>query len=99
MRQIAGIMGIIINEKKNTDVKLRFAGFKPDGKVIGQIYKVGVPSIIMQAIGSVMKNVFPVDCSSRSKINWVYIPKEQQHMIVRYCFPYAIICTSSVWLK
>ncbi len=51
---VAGIMGIIINEKKNTDVKLRFAGFKPDGKVIGQIYKVGVPSIIMQAIGSVM---------------------------------------------
>lgn len=51
---IAGIMGIIINEKKNTDIKLRFAGFMPDKRVIGQIYAVGIPSIIMQAIGSVM---------------------------------------------
>lgn len=51
---IAGILAIIINEKKNTDVKLRFAGFMPDKRIIGEIYKVGVPSIIMQAIGSVM---------------------------------------------
>lgn len=51
---IAGIMGIVINEKKNTDIKLRIKGFIPDGKIIGQIYKVGIPSIIMQAIGSVM---------------------------------------------
>lgn len=51
---IAGIMGIIINQKKNTDIKLRLRGFTPDGKIIGQIYKVGIPSIIMQAIGSVM---------------------------------------------
>ena len=29
-------------------------GFRPDASVIGQIYKIGVPSIIMQAIGSVM---------------------------------------------
>ena len=51
---IAGIMAIIINEKKNTDIKLRLKGFTPDGKIIGQIYMVGIPSIIMQAIGSVM---------------------------------------------
>lgn len=51
---IAGIIGIIINEKKNTDIKLRLKGFRPDGKIIGQIYLVGIPSIIMQAIGSVM---------------------------------------------
>ncbi len=51
---IAGILGIIINEKKNTEIKLRVKGFRPDGQIIGQIYKVGVPSIIMQAIGSVM---------------------------------------------
>lgn len=51
---VAGIIAFIINEKKNTDIKLHFKGFKPDGKIIGQIYQVGVPSIIMQAIGSVM---------------------------------------------
>ena len=51
---VAGVFAIIINEKKNTDVKLNFKGFRPDKKVIREIYKVGIPSIIMQAIGSVM---------------------------------------------
>lgn len=53
-QSIAGIMAMIINEKKNTDIKLRFKGFRPNGQIIGQIYIVGIPSIIMQAIGSVM---------------------------------------------
>lgn len=51
---IAGMMAIIINVKKNTDIHLRPKGFTPDMKVISQIYAVGIPSIIMQAIGSVM---------------------------------------------
>ena len=51
---IAGIMAIIINEKKNDEVKLHFKGFKPDAHIIGQIYAVGIPSIIMQSIGSIM---------------------------------------------
>ena len=41
---VAGVFAIIINEKKNTDVKLNFKGFRPDKKVIGEIYKVGIPS-------------------------------------------------------
>ena len=51
---IAGILAIIINEKKNTEIRLRFRGFRPEIKVIGQIYQVGIPSIIMQSIGSIM---------------------------------------------
>ena len=51
---IAAVLAFIINQKKNTEVKLRFRGFRPDGHIIGQIYAVGIPSIIMQAIGSVM---------------------------------------------
>lgn len=51
---IAGIMGIVINHKRNPEVRIRMKGFRPDGEVIGQIYGIGVPSIIMQAIGSVM---------------------------------------------
>ncbi len=51
---LAGIFAIIVNHKKNTEIELRFKGFKPDRRTIGQIYIVGVPSIIMQAIGSVM---------------------------------------------
>ncbi|MCM1136830.1 MAG: MATE family efflux transporter [Clostridium sp.] len=50
----AGTVGIIVNQKKNTEIKLIFKGFRPDMAIIGQIYQVGVPSIIMQSIGSVM---------------------------------------------
>lgn len=50
----AGILAVIINLKKNTEIKLEFRGFRPDMRIIKQIYQVGIPSIIMQAIGSVM---------------------------------------------
>lgn len=40
--------------KKNPEVPLRLKGFRPNGEVIRDIYIVAVPSIIMQAIGSVM---------------------------------------------
>lgn len=51
---VAGIMGIVINHKKNHEVKLEFKSFRPDKAIIGKIYAVGIPSIIMQAIGSIM---------------------------------------------
>ena len=53
--QIAGaILGIWFNARKNTEITLRFKGFRPNGDIIGRIYSVGVPSIIMASIGSVM---------------------------------------------
>ena len=48
---VAGIVAAACNHKYNHDVKLSFKGFKPDLKIIGTIYAVGVPSIIMQSIG------------------------------------------------
>lgn len=51
---VAGIMGYIINGKVNHEIKLEWKGFRPDTAIIGGIYKVGIPSIIMQAIGSLM---------------------------------------------
>ena len=51
---IAGALGILFNQTKNHEVKIQLKGFRPDGAIIGQIYTIGVPSIIMQAIGSVM---------------------------------------------
>ena len=51
---VAAILAIILNSRKNHEITLRFRGFRPDGKIIGIIYAVGVPSIIMAAIGSVM---------------------------------------------
>ena len=51
---VAGILAIFINQKKNTEISLNLAGFRPDLAVIKQIYVVGIPSIIMQSIGSLM---------------------------------------------
>ncbi len=51
---IAACIGLLYNLKKNTDITFSFRGFRPDGHIIGTIYKVGVPSIVMQSIGSVM---------------------------------------------
>ena len=51
---VAFIMAVILNHRFNADVKLNLRGFKPDFKMIGEIYAIGVPSIIMVCIGSVM---------------------------------------------
>ena len=51
---VAAITAVIINYKKNHEVKLDFKGFRPSVSIIKQIYVVGIPSIIMQSSGSVM---------------------------------------------
>jgi len=51
---VAAILGIIFNIKKNPDITLNFKGFKPNGHIIRTILTVGIPSMFMQAIGSVM---------------------------------------------
>ena len=50
----ACILAIILNHLKNDDIRLDMRHFKPDIKLIGRIYAIAVPSIIMVAIGSVM---------------------------------------------
>ncbi len=55
MGQIVGfITGIILNVKCNKEISLKLKGFAPEGKKIINIYKIGLPSIIMISIGSVM---------------------------------------------
>lgn len=44
---------IYFNLKKNTEIEFNKKYLKPDLKIIGQIYKVGLPSIVLQAVGSV----------------------------------------------
>ena len=50
---VAGTLACIMNFKKNSEIHIRIKGFRPDAALIGQIYRIGVPSIIMQSIGSV----------------------------------------------
>ena len=53
--QFCGLaVGIGINQVKNHEVRLNFRRFRPDWHSIKGIYQVGLPSIIMQSIGSVM---------------------------------------------
>ena len=54
----AGCMAVYLNHTKNSEVQLKLRGFRPDREVIGRIYAVGFPSIIMQSIGSVMTYCF-----------------------------------------
>jgi len=51
---VAAIMGIIFNLTKNPDVQLKLRNLRPQAAVVGKILSVGIPSIIMMAIGSVM---------------------------------------------
>ena len=51
---VAGIICIIFNLRVNREISLSLKGFRPDLKLIGEIYRIGVPSIVLQSIGSVM---------------------------------------------
>ncbi|MCM1119723.1 MAG: MATE family efflux transporter [bacterium] len=53
-QMVAAGLAVIFNVKCNREVRISFKGFRPDLRLIGQIYKVGAPSIVMQAIGSIM---------------------------------------------
>lgn len=47
-------VGLCINHCKNHEVRLAPRDFRPDGRTIRGIYAVGLPSIVMQSISSVM---------------------------------------------
>lgn len=51
---VAVCMAFYFNMTKNKELNLNMRHFRPNGHTIKTIYKVGVPSIIMQSIGSVM---------------------------------------------
>ena len=51
---VAAILAVIFNLTKNPDVQLGIKYCRPDGYIIKKILAVGIPSIIMMAIGSVM---------------------------------------------
>lgn len=53
--QIAGaLISMILNIKINKEINFNPKGFKPQAKIIIDIYKVGIPSILLGSIGSVL---------------------------------------------
>ncbi len=64
---VAAVVAGFCNMKFNHEINLSLKGFRLNGALIGNIYMVGVPSIIMQSIGSVMvycMNKILIDFSS-----------------------------------
>ena len=47
-------MTLFFNLNRNPDIQISFKGFRPSAKTIGRIYTVGLPSIAMQCVGSLM---------------------------------------------
>jgi Na+-driven multidrug efflux pump len=50
----AAILGLFLNIKYNDEIEISPRKYHPSLPIIGKIYSVGIPSIIMQSIGSVM---------------------------------------------
>ena len=51
---VGAILAIILNLKCNPDVHIRSRLIRPDKQAVQEIYRVGIPSIVMQSIGSIM---------------------------------------------
>ena len=51
---IAAVLALVFNLRFNHDISPDFRHFRPDGAIIARIYQVGLPSIVMNSIGSVM---------------------------------------------
>ena len=50
---VAAALGIILNQKHNSDVRVNLKKIRFNFPIIGEIYAIGFPSILMTAIGSV----------------------------------------------
>ena len=72
----AAILGLYFNHKFNKEIHVNFRGFKPCKETIGNIYKIGVPSIIMQSIGSLttfgLNNILLMFSSTAATVFGVY---------------------------
>lgn len=53
-QMVSMTLGITLNQKKNLELRIDMRGFKPDKSTVRGILQVGLPSIVMQAITSVM---------------------------------------------
>lgn len=51
---IAAAIGLVMNIRKNPEVSISMKGFRPHGATICRILAIGIPSVVMQSIGSIM---------------------------------------------
>lgn len=72
----AVLLAVFFQNKYNTEITVKFRGFKICKETIANIYKIGVPSIIMQSIGSIttfcMNNILLMFSSTAATVFGVY---------------------------
>ena len=72
----ASILAVYFHNKHNAEIIVRARGFKIDKETIVSIYKIGVPSILMQSIGSVttfcMNNILLMFSATAATVFGVY---------------------------
>jgi putative MATE family efflux protein len=61
---VSAVVAIWLNRVKNPAVPIHIRGYRPKGSVIWSIYKVGFPTIVTQAVGSIMV----------AAVNWILLP-------------------------
>ena len=73
---IAMFIGLILNIKINKEITISPKGFRPNLGAIKRIYSVGIPSIVMQSVSSVMtfgmNNILMVFSSTATAVFGVY---------------------------
>ncbi|MBQ6927799.1 MAG: MATE family efflux transporter [Oscillospiraceae bacterium] len=50
---LAAALGFFLHFKRNVELPIAFADLKPEGRIVGDVYRIGFPSIIMMVIGSI----------------------------------------------
>lgn len=50
----AAAAALILNKVKNSEIHFKWKGFRPDGIIIKEVYRVGLPTMLMQTMGSIM---------------------------------------------
>lgn len=72
----SAFLGIYFHLKFNHEIKLSLKGFKPNWPIIKEIYAVGIPSMIMMSVGSllniVMNNILIAFSSTATAVYGVY---------------------------
>ena len=53
-RGVTFVFAVYYNFKKNSELSFDFKGFRPDAAIIKEIFKVGIPSIVLQSVSSVL---------------------------------------------
>lgn len=73
---VAAGLGVFFNSKYNKEIVVKLRGIKLCKQTIGSIYKIGVPSILMQSIGSVttfcMNNILLMFSSTAATVFGIY---------------------------